>query len=287
MSRIRRAEDKRSLVMWRAFASSNSFSEGCMIFNPEIIAIVIAGGLLCGFLNTVASSGSAVSLPILMSVGLQAVAANATNRLPVLVGAVAATISLARNRAIPWRRALLVAVPVTLGAIIGAVLSERIPDSYLRATIVAAVVIALVLIFTKLKDMLASVATGNVQLGCKPMILLFFVGVWAGFIVLDSATYMLLVLVLASRLTLPEANAIKNVALVTTTAVAMAVFAEHQSVDWGIGGMMALGSILGGLLGARLSVSDQARRWITGLLVMVVAGELVQLSIRYWITLRA
>lgn len=181
-----------------------------MIFNPEIAAIVIAGGLLCGFLNTVASSGSAVSLPILMSVGLHAVAANATNRVPVLVGAVAATMSLARNGAIPWRSVLWVAVPVTLGAAIGAALSERIPGHELRMIIVAAVIIALVLSFTKLKDMQAFVATGDVQLGWKPMLLLFFVGIWAGLIVLDSATYMLLVLVLASGLTLVEANAIKR-----------------------------------------------------------------------------
>src|ERR1700761_5312438 len=120
-----------------------------MIFNPEIAAIVIAGGLLCGFLNTVASSGSAVSLPILMSVGLHAVAANVTNRVPVLVGALAATIGLARKGAIPWRRALIIATPLTLGAGIGALLSERIPSHDLRMVIVAAVVIALVLILTR------------------------------------------------------------------------------------------------------------------------------------------
>jgi hypothetical protein len=56
-----------------------------MTFNPEIAAIVIVAGLLCGFLNTVASSGSAVSLPILLWVGLHAVDANATNRVPVLI----------------------------------------------------------------------------------------------------------------------------------------------------------------------------------------------------------
>jgi hypothetical protein len=57
----------------------------------EIWSLAIAGlaGLACGFLNSVASSGSAVSLPILMSLGLHAVDANATNRIPVLVGAIA------------------------------------------------------------------------------------------------------------------------------------------------------------------------------------------------------
>jgi hypothetical protein len=41
--------------------------------------------LACGFLNTAAASGSAVSLPILLMIGLDPVSANATNRIPVLI----------------------------------------------------------------------------------------------------------------------------------------------------------------------------------------------------------
>jgi uncharacterized protein len=252
-----------------------------MAFNPEVIAIVIIAGLVCGFLNTVASSGSAVSLPILMSVGLHAVSANATNRIPVVVGALAATAGLARSGAVPWRRALIAATPITLGAAIGALLSERIPGHDLRMVIVAAVVIALVLILTKLKNLLSAAASGDAKVDWKAMLLLFVVGIWTGFIVLDSATYMLLVLVLASGFTLVEANAIKTFAMFTSTAVATLIFAQHQSIDWTAGGIMALGSIVGGLLGARLAISDQARRWIVGLLVVVIVGELVHLSVRY------
>ena len=36
-----------------------------------------------------------------------------------------------------------------------------------------------------------------------------------------------------------------------------------------------------GPLGSRLALSEQARRWIVGLLVVVIVGELVQLSLRY------
>jgi hypothetical protein len=42
-------------------------------------AVLVAAGLACGFLNTLASSGSAVSLPILVLIGLSPAAANATN----------------------------------------------------------------------------------------------------------------------------------------------------------------------------------------------------------------
>ncbi|BBU31472.1 UPF0721 transmembrane protein [Burkholderia sp. THE68] len=258
-----------------------------MAFTPETIVIVIAAGLFCGFLNTVASSGSAVSLPVLMSVGLHAVAANATNRVPVLVGALAATVGLAREGAIPWKRALIVAAPLTLGAAVGALLSELMPSHDLRLAIVAAVVVALILVLTKLKNLLTSASDSDVRLDWKPMSLLFIVGIWTGFIVLDSGTYMLLVLVLTCGITLVEANAIKNLATLTTTVVAMAIFAAHQSIDWKTGGIMALGSVAGGLLGARLAISEQARRWIVGLLVVVIVGELIHLGMGYYASIGA
>ncbi|MFC0397964.1 TSUP family transporter [Paraburkholderia rhizosphaerae] len=137
-----------------------------MSFTPEIIVVVVVGGLVCGFLNTVASSGSAVTLPILMAIGLPAAAANATNRVPVLVGAMAATVGLARHGA-----------------------------------------------------------------------------------------------------------------MLLTTSAAMLVFVTHQSVEWGIGGLMGIGALFGGLLGARVAVSEHARRWIVGLLVVVIVGELIHLAV--------
>jgi hypothetical protein len=250
-----------------------------MSLSPDIIAVVVVAGLVCGFLNTVASSGSAVTLPILMAIGLPAAAANATNRIPVLVGAMAATIQLARQGAIPWRRGLMVGAPMVLGAITGAIVSEHLPGHDLRKIIVGAVVVALILIFTKLKRLLNAASSNDFRLNIKTVCLLFVVGVWAGFIVLDSGTYMLLVLVLAVGLPLLEANAIKNFVTLLATLAAMFVFVEHQSVDWRIGGLMGAGSLIGGLLGARVAISEHARRWIVGLLVVVIVGELIHLAV--------
>jgi hypothetical protein len=69
--------------------------------------------------------------------------------------------------------------------------------------------------------------------------------------------------------------------------VAMIIFASDGSVHWGLGGVMALGSIAGALIGAHLSVSEQAKRWIVGLLVTVITGELIHLSVRYYLEIFA
>jgi hypothetical protein len=100
-------------------------------------------GLACGFLNTAASAGSAVSLPILMMIGLDPVSANATNRIPVLIGALSATARFHQRKALPWEVALKVSLPVLMGGLIGAGLAEVLPGRDLALIITAAVLVAL------------------------------------------------------------------------------------------------------------------------------------------------
>src|SRR5690606_17950897 len=103
------------------------------------------------------------------------------------------------------------------------------------------------------------------------------IGAWLGFIVLDGATYLLLALVLSVGAPLLQANAVKNVALVPTSLAALVLFAHGGYLDWKLGAALAVGSIAGGLLGVRLSLSAAARRWIFRLLVLVIVAELVHL----------
>jgi uncharacterized membrane protein YfcA len=59
--------------------------------------ILLIGGLGAGFINTLASSGSAIALPIFLFLGLAPHVANATNRLTVLAAACASTMVFARQ----------------------------------------------------------------------------------------------------------------------------------------------------------------------------------------------
>ena len=48
------------------------------------VAVIVAG-FLCGFINTLAGSGSLVTLPLLIFIGLPANIANGTNRVAILL----------------------------------------------------------------------------------------------------------------------------------------------------------------------------------------------------------
>ena len=241
----------------------------------------VGAGIASGFLNTAAAAGSAVCLPILMLIGLDPITANATNRIPVLVGAVTGTATFHARKALPWSLAIKVSVPSTLGSLLGAWLAGIVPARDFGLMITAAVLIALLLLFGKLRTAIERTVAGEQRYGPREIALLFGIGVWTGFIVLDGLTYLLLTLVLVVGLPLAAANAVKTFVAVPTAIVAMAIFSYKGSIDWRIGAAAGLGSVLGGYLGARFASSPGAKRYVFYLLVTVLSAELVNLVVHF------
>lgn len=248
--------------------------------------LVVVGGA-CGLLNTLASSGSAISLPVLMMLGLPEGVANATNRLPVLIGSVMATLSFSRLGQMDWTAAAKLVPAAAAGSVLGAILAEHTPNRDMGLLITAAVMVALLMLFTKIKAALAYVATEPPRISVKAIVLIFFVGVWLGFLVLDGATYLLLVLILICNYALPHANGLKVLIIAVTALVPLLMFGGAGEVAWAEGGVLAAGSIAGGHAGAHLSNHAQAKRWAFRLLVGVILLELVHLLWHYSAPLRA
>lgn len=238
-------------------------------------------GFLCGFLNTVVSSGSAVTLPFLLFLGLPPAVANSTNRLPVLVAAVAATIRFNRAGLIDPRVALWILAPSVAGAVCGVWLALSLQPDQLRLLTIVAIVTALMLVLSRVREALDTAISSPPRLGALQAVLLFLVGVWLGLIVLDGATFLLLALILAVGMPLTTANAYKNLTLAATSALAVLLFAGLGDIDWQIGGVLAAGGLVGGVVGAKFSMNPAAARWTYRLLVAVIVVELAHMVWEY------
>jgi len=245
-------------------------------------AVLVAAGLACGFLNTLASSGSAVSLPILVLIGLSPVAANATNRLPVLIGAAMAVWTFQRQRQVDWRAAAKLGPAAAVGSVVGVLIAEMLPNRQLGLVIPIVVLIALLLLFTKVKDALGHDPEGMPRVTPGSIALMLLVGAWLGFIVLDGATYLLLVLMLVCRFDLPHGNALKALLIVLTTLIAIVLFTGDNDMRWPEGLLMSAGSVAGGHFGAKLSNHPRARIWAFRLLIVVISLELLHIA-WHWI----
>jgi uncharacterized protein len=243
--------------------------------------ILIAAGLACGLINTLASSGSAISLPVLLLFGLSPLEANATNRLSVLFGSLMALRTFQAKGDVDWRPGIEMVIPATLGSVAGVLAAEKISGRSMGLVITAAVMAALIVLVTKMKKVLERPPGGAPRITTLGMAALFGVGFWLGFIVLDGATYLMLVLILMFRYDLVHANALKALLGVTTTLVPIIIFANSGSIRWPEGLLMSVGSIAGGHLGARLTMHERAKVWIFRTLIAVLLLEIVHLAIQY------
>ena len=86
----------------------------------EVVLLALAG-LLAGYVNSIAGAGSLLTLPALIFTGLDAVAANATNRVAVLFQNVAAIVAFGRaGHGKPSRAALWLSLPAIATSALGA-----------------------------------------------------------------------------------------------------------------------------------------------------------------------
>ena len=243
--------------------------------------VLLGAGLACGLVNTLASSGSAISLPVLLMFGLSPLDANATNRLSVLFGSLMALRTFHAKGQVKWRAGFEMAIPATVGSVAGVLAAQRISARSMGLVITVAVLAALLLLLTKMRTVIERPQTGTARINAAGMFALLGVGFWLGFIVLDGATYLLLVLILMFHYDLVHANALKALLGVATTLVPILMFAGSGSIRWPEGLLMSAGSIAGGYLGARLTMHERAKFWVFRILVAVLVLEIVHLAIQY------
>lgn len=245
--------------------------------------ILSLAGLAAAFLNTVASSGSAVTIPIMIMIGIEPVVANASNRLPIVIGCATAVWTFHRAGQLPWRDAARFSIPAAMGALVGSSLAAVFDDGRTTNLVIAAVVVAVLLLFANPAKWLSADRTDRPpNKGPIVIVLMGLVGVWAGLIAVDSGTYALAVLVLLARFPIREANAIKVTSLGLAALVSLIVFSGRGEIDWQAAVFLALGSVIGALLGARLALGPHAAKWVFRLLVLVLALEVVHLGLGLW-----
>ncbi|MGI9125342.1 MAG: sulfite exporter TauE/SafE family protein [Mycobacterium sp.] len=244
---------------------------------PYVMQIVALAGFTLGFANTLASSGSAISLPILLGLGLAPELANGTNRVAVLAGAVTAVMSFARAGRIQWPLVLPLTVSAVIGGLMGVAISEVLSPHRMHLAILAAECVALVLLVIRPSRWVN--ATGeSPHVGPAQLAMVFLIGIWTGFIVLDGGTYLIILFVLSVGMDLLGANAAKAVIMASIAAVTLPVLAAGHHVDWWAAAVMAAGAVVGGLAGARVALIPGVAPWVYRLIVLILAGELAHLA---------
>jgi uncharacterized membrane protein YfcA len=239
--------------------------------------LVVIAGFVGGFVSTLASNGSSVTLPALELLGLPEHTANGTNRLSVVALGLVGTVSFARQGLIDWRKGAWIAALIALGTVIGSLVAVELSDAVLDAIVVAGLLLVLAMLLLKPGRWLQGKEGALRPFDRAQAAAYFAIGVYAGLVVLGSGFFMLAALVLLTGCDLREGNAMKALILLVVGLQSLLIFGESGEVDWSVGAPLALGSAAGAYLAARLASSDRAKVWVYRFLVVVVVLSIIDL----------
>ncbi|MGB5953308.1 MAG: sulfite exporter TauE/SafE family protein [Ornithinimicrobium sp.] len=243
----------------------------------EAIAIAFAG-LAAGTINTIVGSGTLVTFPTLLFFGYAPVAANVSNSLGLVAGGVSGAWGYRAEMA-GLRSTLLRLVPASLaGGVVGALLLLVLPESAFETIVPVLIALALVLVVTgpslnrwaarrregtSAPDpaAVASAASdpqpaGPLGLGQWIALLggVFAAGMYGGYFGAAQGVLLIGLLGVLLPLGIQQINGIKNVLSLFVNLVAALVFLviQPEQIIWSVVVLIAGGSLLGGVLGARI-----------------------------------
>ena len=257
--------------------------------SPAEALAILGAGIAAGAINAVVGSGSLITFPTLLAFGFPPVVANVSNNVGLVPGNFSGAYGYRRELAGQRSRLIRLGVAAVLGGLTGAILLLSLPASAFTLIVPALILIACVLVLIQPQmggwlaarraraadreggdgeggdggqaahsDRVGPVLTGGMLLS----------GVYGGYF--GAAQGVLVIGLLGSFLdeSLQRVNAAKNVLVALVNATAAIVFILFAHVSWLAVLLIAAGSTIGGLLGAKFGRRLQPT--VLRLLVVVI-----------------
>lgn len=242
--------------------------------DPLLYPLVVGIGVICGVFNVIACCGSFVSLPLLIFCGLPPVAANATNRVGIVLQNVVGVRQYHKHQLLDWRAGRVLIWPMLVGSLLGARIAVSLDQRMMSLSIATAMIILFVVLLWN-PARLAKSDSGSLEPSLKMHVALFAIGIYGGFIQAGGGVLMLFIF-LASGYDMLRSHALKLLLILGYTPFALAVFIIDDQVVWSVGLALAAGNMLGAWLGVKLAIDKGAgfARYVLLLAMAASAGKL-------------
>jgi hypothetical protein len=218
----------------------------------------IAAGFGAGAVNTIVGSGSLITYPIMVLLGVPQVSANIANTVGLVPGSIAGVWGYRRELKTISPLLVRLGVVAVIGALIGAILLTVLPARAFELVVPVLILLAALLVAFQPRIVRAMKPVD----GTRWMPLMICVGlasVYGGYFSAAQGVILLGVLGLFLSEGIQTQNALKNFLQCLVNIVAAIYFVFAGQVMWLWAGYVAIGSVVGALVGAWL-----ARRIPTG-----------------------
>jgi len=234
-------------------------------------------GVVAGWLNVMAGGGSLLTIPIMVFMGIPAPVANGTNRIGILVQNIVAVTTFFRRGFSDFRLSLSLAAVASVGAVGGALIGVRLDGVWFNR-VLALVMVAVMLIMAlghkpKREHKTVKLTRRRLVWGHIAML---GAGFWGGFIQVGVGFILMPILNRILGLDLVRVNMHKVFIALVYTVVALAVYASQVDIIWLAGAGLAVGTAIGGWLGAHSTIRH-GEVWIRRVLYVTLTLFIIKL----------
>ncbi len=244
-----------------------------------VYLLAIIGGFAAGFINTLAGSGSIITLPLLIFMGLPASVANGTNRIGALLQTLVSVTTFLKRGNYKISGSIWLIIPAIIGSLVGAFIAVDLDEETITYTIGIVMLLLLIPVLTNQKKWLQKDTAEDNKVNKGMVVFVFSIlGVYGGFVQTGVGIFLLSAMVLLANYSLVHANVIKNVIVLAYTIPTFFIYWAHGLIHWEFGLLVASGQMIGSWIAARFAIEKEgANTWIRYLLVTMIVISAIEL----------
>jgi uncharacterized membrane protein YfcA len=219
---------------------------------PASAVAILAAGVGAGTINAIVGSGSLITFPTLVALGFNPLISNVSNNIGLFPGSVSGAIGYRRELAGQRRRLWIFCIVCAVGAAIGAELLLVLPSSVFDRVVPVLIGLAMVLVLVQPRlSRRAAERHGNVdRIGPTLVVGMLASSAYGGYFGAAQGVIYIALLGIFLAEDLQRVNALKNAVSAVVNGVAAIVFIAQSTPNWAIVALIAVGSTIGGQLGA-------------------------------------
>ncbi|MFN7513910.1 sulfite exporter TauE/SafE family protein [Microcystis sp.] len=227
------------------------------MLTPIQYGFLAIAAVAAGLINALAGGGSLITFPTLMAVGIPPVMANVTNTVALCPGYLGATLAQKKDLHGQQKRIWLLLPSAVIGGIIGGILLLNSSDKVFERLIPFLILLAAALL--AFQDTLRSWLQRRQgdENGHIPEIFavlpIALASIYGGYFGAGLGVIELAILGLFLKDNLTRLNALKQLLSLVVNVAAAVFFLFSNHVYWSAAIVVAIGSLIGGLLGGKLA----------------------------------
>ena len=247
---------------------------------PVNAILLFLAGIAAGFVNVNAGGGSFLTIPLLIILGgLPATAANASNRVAILLQNVIAARNFRRHGFRDIRQGIKLGLSAMAGAVIGSMIALDVSENAFRTILSVIMVLALAVILHTSRKKCAEHISEQLRHPVLQIFMFFFIGIYGGFIQAGTGYLVICSLSIIGGLSLVKTNSLKIIIIAAYLVPSILVFLLNGEIRWFPALVLAAGTSIGGWFGSTFAIR-KGDRWIQIILVaaiLVMAAKMIGL----------